>query len=155
MSDLVFSSVTKCPELHDQIAGWLWSFWGNPSNYEFYRSLVAHGKDDDFPLIYVAFIDAKPVGTVALWRADLLSRQDLFPWLADLYVPPEYRSMGVGSALQDFALAKTKELGYPALYLYTPLIGYYEKSGWEYVCDETDKEGEKVRVYKKTLCSGQ
>ena len=152
MNDITFTSITKCPELHDQIARWLWSFWGNSSNCEFYRSLVAHGKDDDFPLIYVAFIDELPVGTVALWRADLLSRQDLFPWLADLYVPLEYRSKGVGSALQDFALAKAKELGYPALYLYTPLNGYYEKKGWEFMGEEIDKEGEKVRVYRKTTC---
>ncbi|WP_424358804.1 GNAT family N-acetyltransferase [Methanocella sp. MCL-LM] len=149
MTDIRFSSVTQCPDLHDQIATWLWGFWGNPHNYQFYRSLVVHARDDDFPLIYVAFIGDTPVGTVALWRADLLSRQDLFPWMADLYVPPEHRSKGIGSALQEYALTRAKELGYTALYLYTPLSGYYEKTGWEYVCDEVDKEGEKVRVYKK------
>ncbi|CAJ36762.1 GNAT family N-acetyltransferase [Methanocella arvoryzae] len=149
MIDIRFSSITECPELHDKIAGWLWSFWGNSSNYPFYRSLVANARDDDFPLVYMAFIGDIPVGTVALWRADLLSRQDLFPWLADLFVPPEHRSKGIGTALQNYAVEKAKEFGYPALYLYTPLEGYYEKSGWEYVCDEVDKEGEKVRVYKK------
>ncbi len=100
-------------------------------------------------MIYVASIDSKPVGAVALLRADLFSRQDLFPWMADLYVCPEYRSKGIGSALQDFILSKAKELGFGAIYLYTPLVGYYEKKGWKYMGNEMDRDGEMVRIYKK------
>ncbi len=151
MSDLVFSSVSECPELQDIVAQWLWSFWGNARNYEFYRSLAAHTKPDDIPMIFVASVDGKPAGAVALLRADLFSRQDLFPWMADLYVLPEYRSGGIGSALQDLILTKAKELGFPAIYLYTPLIGYYEKKGWEYMGGEMERDGEAVRIYKKEL----
>lgn len=102
-------------------------------------------------MIYVASIGGEPVGAVALLRADLFSRQDLFPWMADLYVLPEYRSKGIGSELQDYILAKAKELGYGAIYLYTPLVGYYEKKGWEYIGNEMDRDGEMVRIYKKSL----
>lgn len=151
MSNVVFSSVSECPDIQDIVAQWLWSFWGNPRNYEFYRSLAAHTKAGDIPMIYVASIDGKPVGAVALLRADLFSRQDLFPWMADLYVCPEYRSMGIGSTLQDHILAKAKELGYQAIYLYTPLVGYYEKKCWEYMGDEMDRDGETVRIYKKII----
>jgi GNAT superfamily N-acetyltransferase len=149
MSDVVFSNASECPEFQETIAKWLWSFWGNPRNYGFYRSLVAHSKTDDLPMIYVAFVDGKPAGTAGLLRADLFSRQDLFPWMADLYVHPEYRSRGIGSALQDMIIAKAKELGYRAIYLYTPLVGYYEKKGWEYLGDEMERDGEIVRIYKK------
>ena len=109
MSAIVFCNIADCPELVDTVAGWLWGFWGNARNYEFYRSLVAHGSPEDIPLIYVAFLDGAPAGSVALLRADLFSRQDLFPWMADLYVAPEYRSRGIGSALQDYILEKAVE----------------------------------------------
>lgn len=148
MPEIVFSNIRDRAEICEIVAQWLWSFWGNPRNYEFYHSLVAHSKTDEIPMIYVAFMDGKPVGAVGLLRADLFSRQDLYPWMADLYVHPEYRSRGIGSALQDFILAKAKELGYPSVYLYTPLIGYYEKKGWEFLGDEMDRDGEIVRIYK-------
>jgi GNAT superfamily N-acetyltransferase len=151
MSDIVFTNVLECPEAQETIARWMWSFWGNSRNYEFYRSLVAHSKTDEIPMIYAAFLDGKPVGAVALLRADLFSRQDLFPWMADLFVHPDYRSRGIGSALQDFILAKAKELGFQAIYLYTPLVGYYEKKGWAYMGDEMDRDGEIVRIYKKMI----
>jgi GNAT superfamily N-acetyltransferase len=151
MSKVVFRNVAECPEIHDTIARWLWSFWGSSLNLDFYRSLVTHCREDDFPMMYVAFVDDVPVGTVALLRADLFSRQDLFPWMADLYVCPEYRSHGIGSALQDFILRKAKDCGFRTVYLYTPLKEYYEKKGWEYMGDEMERDGEIVRIYAKKL----
>jgi predicted N-acetyltransferase YhbS len=151
MPDIVFSNISERPEIQETIARWLWGFWGNPRNYEFYHSLVAHSKIDDIPMIFVAYLEGELAGAVGLMRADLFSRQDLFPWMADLFVKPEYRSRGVGSALQDLILVKAKELGYPAIYLYTPLVGYYEKKGWEYMGEEMERDGEIVRIYKKSL----
>ncbi len=151
MSAIVFENVSGRPEVRDTVARWLWGFFGNPRNFEFYRSLVAHSRDDDLPMIYVAYVDGVPAGTVALLRADLFSRQDLVPWMADLFVLPEYRSRGVGAALQDLAIDKARGLGYRAIFLYTPLSGYYERKGWEYLGDEMDRDGETVRIYKKNL----
>jgi GNAT superfamily N-acetyltransferase len=144
-------NITGCPEMQETVAGWLWGFWGNPRNFEFYRSMVAHSMENDIPMVYVAFLDGTPAGTVALLRADLFSRQDLFPWMADLYVCPEFRSKGIGLALQDFIVEKAKTLGYREIYLYTPLKGYYEKKGWKYLGDEMDRDGEMVRVYRKDI----
>ncbi len=151
MSAIAFSSLADRPELKGLVAGWLWSFWGTPGNYDFYRSMTEHCQKDDFPLMYVAFIDGTPAGTVSLLRADLFSRQDLYPWMADLFVPPEYRSRGIGSALQDFVLAEAKKLGFDKIYLYTPLKGYYEKKGWEFVCEEMDRDCQIVRVYRMKI----
>ncbi|OPY26754.1 MAG: Acetyltransferase (GNAT) family protein [Methanocella sp. PtaU1.Bin125] len=151
MDRIAFISLADRPEYKDLIAKWLWSFWGAPGNYEFYQSMTGHCRKDDFPMVFIAFIEGTPVGTVALLRADLFSRQDLYPWMADLYVPPEYRNRGIGSALQDFVLAEAKRLGFREIYLYTPLNGYYEKKGWEFVGEEMDRDCQIVRVYKKDL----
>ena len=151
MSRIEFSSLATHPELKNLIARWLWSFWGTPGNRDFYRSMTEHCSNEDFPFVYVAFDEGRPVGTVALLRADLFSRQDLYPWMADLYVPPEHRSKGVGSMLQDFVLAEAKRRGFKEIYLYTPLNGYYEKKGWEFVCEEMDRDCSVVRIYRKDL----
>jgi GNAT superfamily N-acetyltransferase len=71
--------------------------------------------------------------------------------MADLYVPPEHRGRGIGSALQDFILAEAKKRGFQEIYLYTPLEGYYEKKGWAFVCEEMDRDCSIVRIYRKAL----
>ena len=155
MNAIEFYDVAEHPELKDLIVRWLCESFGAPKNYEFWRSLVAHCRSTDFPMIYVAFVDGTPTGTVGLSRADILSRQDLCPWLVALYVCSEFRCNGIGSALQDFAIEKAKDLGYDTLYLLTSLTGYYEKKDWEYMGDETNYDGTIVRIYrKKTVSKG-
>ncbi len=44
------------------------------------------------------------VGTVGLWRCDLISRQDLFPWMAALYVSPDARGRGIAQLLQQHVI---------------------------------------------------
>jgi GNAT superfamily N-acetyltransferase len=151
MSEIEYSNMADCPGLKGLVARWLWSFWGAPGNFEFYRSMTEHCNKDGIPALFIAFIDDMPVGTVALLRADLFSRQDLYPWMADLYVPPEHRNRGIGSALQDFVLDEAKKQGFDKIYLYTPLTGYYEKNGWEFMCEEMDRDCQIVRIYMKQL----
>lgn len=151
MDHIEIFSLADRPEHADLVARWLWSFWGAPGNDDFYRSMIRHCQKDDFPLVFVAFIEGTPVGTVALLRADLFSRQDLYPWMADLYVPPGHRNRGIGSALQDFVLAEARKRGFPEIYLYTPLKGYYEKMGWQFLCEEMDRDCQIVRIYRKSL----
>jgi GNAT superfamily N-acetyltransferase len=151
MNSITFASLDDHPELKDLVARWLWSFWGAPGNFDFYRSMTEHCSKYDFPFMYVAFADGRPVGTVALLRADLFSRQDLFPWMGDLFVPSEHRSKGIGSALQDYVLKEAKKQGFNQVYLETPLNGYYEKKGWEFVCEDMERDCSVVRIYKKAL----
>ncbi|HEY3272925.1 MAG TPA: GNAT family N-acetyltransferase [Methanocella sp.] len=151
MSDIEFSSLADRPELKELVARWLWSFWGAPGNFDFYRSMTEHCRKDDFPLMYVALTDDRPVGTVSLLRADLFSRQDLFPWMADLFVPSEHRGKGIGSALQDYVLEEAKKHGFSQVYLETPLNGYYEKNGWEFVCEDMDRDCSVLRIYQKKI----
>lgn len=56
-------------------------------------------------------MDNKPVGTVGLWRIDLLSRQDLCPWLSALFVKEEYRSKNIGQELQLFLIDYCRKKG--------------------------------------------
>jgi GNAT superfamily N-acetyltransferase len=143
--------LTDHPELHAGIADLFWSEWGTSTNRGLYGSLVAHCRKDTVPAIYVAFADGKPAGTVGLLRTDLLSRQEFTPWMAVLYVLPEYRGQGIAARLQEHAVTEAKRLGFYEIYLYTKMTGFYEKTEWEYLESDLDDHGESIRIYRKLL----
>ena len=58
------------------------------------------------------------------------------PWLAAVFVVPEARKLGVGSALIDHVVNRSRELGYSEIFLYTDhQQKWYEKRGWTYTRD--------------------
>src|SRR5262249_12973892 len=59
-------------------------------------------------------------------------RPSLTPWLAMLFIAPDYRNQGIGAALVRAALGRTQALGFRRLHLFTSgdLPRYYEKLGW-------------------------
>ena len=55
------------------------------------------------------------------------------PWLAAVFVVPDARKIGVGSALVDHVVNRSRELGYSEMFLYTEdQQEWYQKRGWTY-----------------------
>jgi len=88
---------------------------------------------------------------VGLWRCDLISRQDLTPWLAALYVDEEFRSQGLGQQLQAFVLEQSRRSGFREVYLYAEFTGYYERFGWQYIGDALDYPDKPVHLFRQFL----
>ena len=58
------------------------------------------------------------------------------PWLAAVFVTPEARKLGVGSALVEHVVNRARELGYPKIYLYTEHQElWYASKGWSKIRD--------------------
>ena len=58
------------------------------------------------------------------------------PWLAAVFVIPEARKLGVGSALVDHVVIRSRDLGYSEIFLYTDhQQEWYQKRGWTYTRD--------------------
>jgi len=58
------------------------------------------------------------------------------PWLAAVFVVPEARKLGVGSALINHVVSRSRELGYSEMFLYTEdQQEWYQKRGWTYTRD--------------------
>ncbi len=134
------------------VSKWMQSEWGNEKNFEFFYSIVSHSMDKtNLPQTFVALENGKPIGTIGLWRCDMVSRQDLYPWLSALYVLPEFRNKSVGKQLQDHILNYALKLGYEKLYLYTDIENYYEKNGWELIDKGITYSGEYDQIYVKYL----
>ncbi|MFC0270906.1 GNAT family N-acetyltransferase [Metabacillus herbersteinensis] len=124
--------IQQKPDLFNEAVRIFWEQRGNEQNYTFYRDCMDHSckTKDEIPRFYIALLNEAIIGTYALIRNDLNSRQDLYPWLACLYVDPEHRGKRIGSRLLEHAIQETASKGFKKLYLTTDLEGYYEKYGW-------------------------
>lgn len=149
---LIIESLSEHQEYIDEVITCLWREFGNNDNYAFWESIVkSRLQKNSLPLTFIAIMDNKLAGTVGLWRSDLLSRQDLYPWLSALFVKEEYRSKHIGQELQKFIVDYCIKQGYQELFLYTDLCNYYEKTGWLYIGDGIEFSGGTMKIYKKKL----
>jgi GNAT superfamily N-acetyltransferase len=71
------------------------------------------------------------LGSASLIEHDMDDRLELTPWLAGVFVAPEHRRHGVGSALVRRIMDETTSLQVPRLYLYTvDSTPFYASLGW-------------------------
>ncbi|MEZ1649307.1 GNAT family N-acetyltransferase, partial [Enterobacter hormaechei] len=95
----------------------------------------------------------KLVGTVGLWRCDLITRQDLFPWLAALYVDDASRGKGLAGKLQQHVITWAAQAGYEELHLWSACRDFYERYGWQYIGDGLEYPNTRVHLYRYSLCA--
>ncbi|MCM0239827.1 GNAT family N-acetyltransferase [Bacteroides fragilis] len=132
------------------VVDWLYEEWGDRKNNNriYWESWVKSSlSKDDIPQTYIVLEKEEIIGTFSLWRCDLQSRQDLFPWLGGIFVKKEMRGKGVGIYIQNAAQIALRKLGYNRAYLFTDLNGFYEKTGWVFIDNIPDEKGNMVRLY--------
>jgi predicted N-acetyltransferase YhbS len=125
------------PDLLPVVATWIYQEWWTAVDGASVGTLTdllrAHLVPDQMPLTLVASLETLPVGTATLLVHDVGTEQwpELSPWLAAVYVVPEYRHRGIGAALVNSIVAKATALRVEALYLQT--VGsekFYARLGW-------------------------
>lgn len=130
---------------------YFWGQWGNKSNFDFYRNCIEHSTSNNKPLpkFYVMLDNNIIIGSYALLTNDIISRQDLMPWFACLFVNKEYRNKGFAEELITHGLNESQKKGFNTLYLSTDLKGFYEKKGWDYHSNAFGVNGNAIKVYSK------
>jgi GNAT superfamily N-acetyltransferase len=79
----------------------------------------------------LAEVNGRPAGSCLFVREEIDPKHDLTPWLAALYVPPEYRKRGIASALVRAIEQHARRLACRDLYLYTVTAEpFYATLGW-------------------------
>lgn len=142
----------EVPHHTEAVIDWLWQAFGESLSREYFASIVTHSLTPDaMPITFVAIEGEKLVGTVGLWRCDLITRQDLWPWMAALYVDTPARGKGLAEALQRYVREYAHRRGYPALYLYSHCRDFYERFGWHYLGDALDYPDTTVHLYRYNL----
>lgn len=149
---MIIKELREQPEFKEIVIEWLNDEFGNDNSRHFYQSIIEHSMvEKQLPITFIALEDGKLLGTAGIWRGDLLSRQDLFPWFSALVVNPQYRNRGIGKALQDHVMEYAKNMAFKDLYLYTDLNGYYEKNQWTLFDTGYEYFGDKMNIYKHEL----
>ncbi|WHP32330.1 GNAT family N-acetyltransferase [Trabulsiella odontotermitis] len=140
------------PHHAEQVTDWLWQAFGDPLPREFFASIIRHSQTPDaLPLTFIATEGDTLLGTVGLWRCDLISRQDLWPWMAALYVAETARGAGLAGKLQRYVIDYAREKGYAQLHLYSACRDFYERFGWQYLGDGLDYPATAVHLYRYDL----
>lgn len=117
------------------VAGWAQAEWGHlhpeTSAEEYRREFYAQCGQGGVPSVFVAMHDESPVGTASLVADDMSIRRELMPWLASVFVAPEWRGLGIGSRLVRRVEAEALTHGIRQFYLYTPdQQALYRRLGW-------------------------
>lgn len=144
-------------EYCNTVIEWLYSEWGN-NNKAFWTSWVKSSLNErDIPKTYLIMVNGIPAGTYSLWRCDLQSCQDLYPWVGGLYVLNDFRGRKynekkLGEYMLEHAAKELKSMNFSTAYLFTEKsVKYYVRNGWEFLYMAPDENDRLVSICKLSL----
>ena len=124
------------PEHLPQLAEWHHAEWGkyNPvvTVEKRMERMQEHLAKRQVPTTFIALDGYELMGSASILAQDMHDGgTDLTPWLASVYVSPDFRERGAGSALVNRVEEEARALGVETLYLYTPdRESLYARLGW-------------------------
>ena len=131
-------SLRREPQHLSTVAGWIHRQWWSETDVPVEAIeawLRTHFDERGFPATFVALADSEIVGSVSLHETEASDRPAYKPYLGALFVRPDRRGAGLGSALVHAVEARAMELGHAAIYLNAAdaTAGLYRRLGWEIV----------------------
>jgi len=161
-SQIQIASLADHLDLVPIVAEWLYQEWDylypGGSLQTRTEQVYQRARPEGIPTVFIALADKTPVGTSCLLEYDsavdraieaahladaargqadlkwLEARVIPTPWLASVYVIPEYRRRGIAGQLVRHAMQAARRLGVETLYLYTDTAGaeaLYLSLGWQ------------------------
>lgn len=127
MRDLAVTLLDGDDPLADELAKRHVTEWGNlyeDWSYAKARTeLRMHGTDGSLPATLVLHDNAQVAGSVSVVYGDCEARKDLDPWLASLYVFPEFRGRGYAHHLIERGIRHAAAAAQKELYVFTESAG--------------------------------
>jgi N-acetylglutamate synthase-like GNAT family acetyltransferase len=100
------------------------------------ESMQAYLSDELIPSTLIAR-GPQLMGSAAIVQNDMDTHPEWMPWLASVYVAPEFRHQGVGSHLVNAVSEAARKAGMEALYLFTPdRVAFYQRLEWQVLHEE-------------------
>ena len=151
---LTVVSTTERPDLVPTVAGWVWEeFWRSHGHTleQTAEAVAATVAARDLPQTYVLLLDEWPVGTATLAARDLEERPDLTPWLAGVFVAPDWRGRGYAALLVSAVENVCLQRSIATLWLYTRNAErIYARCGWRTV-ETIPRKGRTYALMRRDL----
>jgi|688.fasta_scaffold49742_3 GNAT superfamily N-acetyltransferase len=128
--------------------GHLYSDWDSTvARAEF----AAHKTDGSLPATLLLREGGRPAGSVSLIHGDCEARQDLDPWLASLYVFPEFRGRGHAHRLIEAAVRHAAEAAQRQLHVFSESAGgLFRQHGFK-LLERASLRGTTVEILRREL----
>lgn len=138
------------PQHIPQLAQWHYQQWAHLSPELSESTLIeqmnTYLTGDSIPKMFITESQGSVTGSSSLVAADMDTRTDLSPWLANVYVHASQRNKGLGKLLVNAVITHAQTLGLKKIYLFTPdKADFYRAQGWMIVSEE-DYKGEMVTI---------
>lgn len=113
------------------------------------QAWLAQPSEYELPLL--ATVGGTPAGCCLFVRAEIDAKHELTPWLASLYVAPDFRKRGIGAALVRAIEQHARRVGCGELHLYTSKAEpFYARLGWT-TRERFDWHGERLALMARPL----
>ena len=134
-------NLTDVPQHLERLAQWHHNEWSylNPGRTLAMRKerMQDYFSETLIPSTWVAESEGQLAGSAAIVASDMDTHPEYTPWLASVFVSPEFREQGIGAALVKQVMEEARKNGIETLYLYTPdKAGFYQKLGWQVLGEE-------------------
>jgi N-acetylglutamate synthase and related acetyltransferases len=147
MDKFDFVSLRQRPELLQTAAEWFHDKWGVPAAAYLDCMEAYLDKNTEYGW-YLCLHEGQIIGGLGIIDNDFHDRRDLRPNVCAVYTREAFRGRGVAGRLLDLAVEDMRSNGVSPLYLVTDHTGFYERYGWEYLCEATSEgETHASRVY--------
>ncbi|MDT4291919.1 GNAT family N-acetyltransferase [Methylomonas sp. MO1] len=148
-------NLSQEPHQIPTLAQWHQAEWANlnPGQTLEHRieRMQAYLCDKLVPSTFIYKHEGQLAGSAAIIESDMDTRPELTPWLASVYVAPEYRRQGIGAKLVQHVMLQAQAAGFAKLYLFTPdQANFYAKFGWTAMAEEYYR-GHRVTLMSVTL----
>jgi GNAT superfamily N-acetyltransferase len=149
---LTISNLRECPEFFPTVADRVWEFTWKPKGVSLEQ--VAAGlrgltSNEKFPFVIVARDRERYMGSTLGIASDMDDRPQYTPWIAAVWVDPQYRGQNVGRSLVSFATDILFEQGFSRVFLCArpERHEFYARQGWLLI--ERDVGEKRLNVYVK------
>jgi GNAT superfamily N-acetyltransferase len=143
MNDIVMEIVDlkTVPQFLPQLAQWHHAQWTylNPDRSLAQRiaDMQPHLESGLIPSTWVAIENNCVLGSASIVHDDMDTHPELAPWLASVFVAPEYRRRGIAAKLVKRVMSEAQKSGIERLYLFTPdQAKLYAGLGWQVLKEE-------------------
>lgn len=134
--NVTISDLRRQPEFADTIADRVWRTWWQPRGVElsaiakWVREGLVGGQG--VPTVFVAHEGTIFAGAASLIVNDLDERPQYTPWMAAVWVEPEFRSQKIGARLVEAGVQAAFAAGRRRVYLCArkERASYYDQLGW-------------------------